>query len=74
VVHPNPAFLDNRCSTYLLENCARVGDQQLDCGEDIEVVVEALTGIRARIASGEITNALVVAAFWWLEQERPDIF
>ncbi len=73
VVHPNPAFLDNLCSTFLLENCERVGEQQLDAGEDIEVVVEPAAGIRARIVSGEITNALVVAAFWWLEQERPGI-
>lgn len=73
-VHPNPAFLGNGCSTFLLENCRRVADQQLDAGEDIEVVTLPLDQVRGRIAAGEITNAMVICAFWWLEQERPDLF
>jgi 8-oxo-dGTP pyrophosphatase MutT (NUDIX family) len=73
-VHPNPAFLDNRCVTYLLENCRAVGGLQLDPGEDIEVVLKRLDEIPGLIAGGEITNALVVCAFWWLRQERPDLF
>lgn len=71
VVRPNPAFLGNRCYTYLLENCRLEGAQQLDLGEDIEVVVRPLTDIPELIAKGEIGNSLVVAAFWWLGFCRP---
>lgn len=74
VVHSNPAFLSNRVTTFLLENCTRVGEQELDAGEDIEVVTRPLAEVRERIDRGEITNALVVCAFWWLEQRRPDLF
>lgn len=70
VVEPNPAFLDNRCYTYLIENCTRVGDQQMDAGEDIEVVTVPLSEIPDRISCGEIAHALVVCAFWWLAQSK----
>lgn len=73
VVHPNPAFMDNCCRTFLVENCRRVGDLQLDPGEDIEVVLRPLDEISRLIEAGEITNALVVCAFWWLSEKRPDL-
>jgi 8-oxo-dGTP pyrophosphatase MutT (NUDIX family) len=74
VVDPNPAFLDNRCFTVLLENCQRAGELQQDGGEDIEVELRPLAAIPAAIAAGEISHALVVAGFWWLAQARPDQF
>ena len=67
-VEPNPAFLDNYCYTYLIENCERVGEQRMDEGEDIEVVTLSLAEIPARIAHGEIQHALVICGFWWLAQ------
>jgi 8-oxo-dGTP pyrophosphatase MutT (NUDIX family) len=73
VVHPNPAFMDNRCTTFLLENCRPVGELQLDPGEDIQVVLHPLGEIAGLIAGGEITNSLVVCAFWWLRDKRPDL-
>jgi 8-oxo-dGTP pyrophosphatase MutT (NUDIX family) len=73
VVHPNPAFMDNRCRTFLIENCRPVGDLQLDPGEDIQVVRRPLDEIPRLIAAGEISNALVVCAFWWLRDKRPDL-
>ena len=68
VVEPNPAFLDNRCYTYLLENCHEVGGLMQDDGEDIEVVTLPLAEIPARIAHGEIQHALVICGFFWLAQ------
>jgi len=73
-VAPNPAFLNNHCSTFLVEECELTGDLQLDGGEDIEVVVRPLSDIPALIAGGEIVNALVLCAFWWLAQAIPDRF
>lgn len=73
VVRPNPAFLGNRCHTYLIENCRLDGAQDLDDGEDIEVLLRPLAEVPGLIASGEIVNSLVVAAFWWLAAKRPDL-
>jgi 8-oxo-dGTP pyrophosphatase MutT (NUDIX family) len=73
-VHPNPAFLDNRCTTFLFENCHCVGELQQDPGEDLEVVQVPLKDIPGMISEGQITNSLVVCAFWWLKDKRPDLF
>jgi ADP-ribose pyrophosphatase len=68
MVHPNPAFLDNQCHTYLIENATRKKEQSLDSGEDIEVFTTPLSTIPHLIHDGTITHALVVAAFAHLER------
>ncbi|MFO7769328.1 MAG: NUDIX hydrolase [bacterium] len=68
VVTPNPAFLDNRCHTYLFTDCRRTAEPTLEEGEDIEVEVRPLAGIPGLIADGTIDHALVICAFWWLAQ------
>lgn len=74
IVHPNPAFLDNSCHTFLIEDCRRVGEQQQDPGEDIQVEFLPLADIPRQVAAGRITNSLVVCAFWWLQQGRPEFW
>jgi 8-oxo-dGTP pyrophosphatase MutT (NUDIX family) len=73
VVEPNPAFMSNRCHTFLVENCSRTDAQALDDGEDIEVTTRPLESIRALVADGSIDHALVVCGFWWLALRRPDL-
>jgi 8-oxo-dGTP pyrophosphatase MutT (NUDIX family) len=74
MVHPNPAFLTNCCSTYLVEDCADTHEMALDPGEDIEVSRLPLRQIPLEIAEGRITHALVICGFLWLAQKRPDLF
>ena len=69
VVEPNPAIFDNRCTTFLAESIERVGDPIGDGEEEIEVTTLPLAEIPARILSGDIAHALVVAAFY-LHQNR----
>jgi 8-oxo-dGTP pyrophosphatase MutT (NUDIX family) len=67
-VHPNPAFQDNLCHSFLATGATRVGEPRPDPGEVIEVEERDLSEIPGLISSGQITHALVVAAFFWLEQ------
>lgn len=62
-VHPNPAFLTNRCGTWLATDLEWAGEPRGDGEEEIEVVLRTLGEIPTLIASGEITHALVIAAF-----------
>ena len=63
-VHPNPAFLNNRCYTYLALDAVPAGDQEQDEKEDIEVVLKPLRELHRSIQEGEITHSLVIAAFY----------
>ena len=63
-VHPNPAFLTNRCFTFLAKDVVRTQAQEQDDKEDIEVEVRPLEEVPRLIRRGEITHALVLAAFY----------
>ena len=63
VVHPNPAFQSNRCTTYLARGCRRVGDLIPDAGEDLAVELVPLRRIPDLIGRKRITHSLVIAAF-----------
>jgi hypothetical protein len=73
-VEPNPAIQDNRCHTFLIEDCAREGAPALDDGEDLEVLARPVREIPRLVASGEIRHALVICAFWWLRENAPRYF
>jgi len=64
LVHPNPAIQNNACYTYLAKNVYPIGEQEQDDKEDIEVVLKPLADIPDIIKRGEITHALVLAAFY----------
>ncbi|MFC1822709.1 NUDIX hydrolase [Thermodesulfobacteriota bacterium] len=63
-VHPNPAFLNNWCYTYIALDVHPVGDQQQDEKEDIQVLLRPLDDIPGLMKEGDITHSLVLAAFY----------
>lgn len=65
-VAPNPAFLNNRCHSYLARNVRRVSEPRLDGAEDIIFEEIPLADIPALIRSGAITHSLTIAAFHYL--------
>jgi 8-oxo-dGTP pyrophosphatase MutT (NUDIX family) len=62
-VAPNPAILNNVCTTLLVRNAERTREPELDAMEEIEVRLEPLESIPGLIESGKIDHSLVVAAF-----------
>jgi ADP-ribose pyrophosphatase len=65
-VDANPAFLTNRCTTFLASGLREEGPPLGDGEEEVEVVKVPLQEIPRLIASGEIRHAIVIAAFHWL--------
>ena len=63
-VFPNPAFLNNRCYTYLASDVRLNGDLKQDEKEDIEVVLRPVEEIPLLIQNGEISHSLIIAAFY----------
>ncbi|MCA9968560.1 MAG: NUDIX hydrolase [Anaerolineales bacterium] len=69
-VTPNPAFLDNRCHTYLALDARPVQAPQFDGREEIAVELVELAAVPGLIADGRISHALVIAGFYHLENYR----
>lgn len=63
-VTPNPAILNNCCYTFLAKDARRVAPPQFDGTEYIELSLAEIEEIPALIGSGQISHALVVAAFY----------
>jgi 8-oxo-dGTP pyrophosphatase MutT (NUDIX family) len=59
---PNPAIFTNRCHTYLITGCRRVGTLEQDPGEDLEVQLVPAAAVDQLVRGGEIDHALVLAA------------
>lgn len=69
-VAPNPALQDNRCHTVLARGAYRDGPQRLDGAEEIDVVLVDRADLPRLVAEGQITHALVVVAFYLLDQHE----
>lgn len=69
-VAPNPAILDNRCYSFLALGAKQQHIPTFDTSEDIVVEEVSLDQIPALIQTGQISHALVIAAFYFLEQYR----
>jgi len=58
--HPNPATQNNSVWFFAARDVRPLGEQSLDPGEDIEIVLAGLTEVEAMISGGRITHALVL--------------
>jgi 8-oxo-dGTP pyrophosphatase MutT (NUDIX family) len=63
-VDANPAFMTNKCYTYLATGCEKTSEQNLDPFEEIEVMTVPLKEIPQLIREQKISHSLVVAAFF----------
>ena len=70
---PQPALFNNRFFVYLARGLERIGELELDEGEDIEVLFIPLGEVREMIRRGEVTHALVLAAFQLLFSRYPSL-
>jgi len=70
-VHPNPAIQGNYCHTFLARGVRPGPKIELDTTEETEVILVPLASIKELIRSGEITHALVIAAFSFLHAYNP---
>jgi len=66
-VAPNPAFLNNRCHSYLALGVHPVHEVALDGAEDIAFEEVPLAAIPDLIRAGAITHSLTITAFHYLD-------
>ncbi len=71
--YPQPAILSNRCLFYLAEDAVKAQQQNLDAGEDIEIITIPLNQIRAKIESKEIDHGMVLLAFFFFQMSSGNV-
>ena len=62
-VLPNPAIQNNYCYLFVAEGCRSAGQSDLDPFEMIDVLERPLEDIPELIRNGDISHAIVIAAF-----------
>jgi 8-oxo-dGTP pyrophosphatase MutT (NUDIX family) len=71
-LNPNPALFGNCCHTFVARGVAKVAEVANEGHEETVVELVPRREIAARARAGEIDHALVVAAFYWLDQASAD--
>ncbi len=72
-VEPNPAFITNRCLTFVAHDLVQLGEPEGDGEEELVVESAALAEIPRLIVSGAIRHALVIAAFYLFDHSRSSV-
>lgn len=62
VIQPNPALFTNRCHVFVAVGAVWEGPPQWDPNEEMEIVRIAAAALIERVRSGEVANALTIAA------------
>lgn len=62
---PNPAFLNNKCWSYVWHGCEKATVQKLDGHEDIRIVEIPFNEVKEMILNGRIKHSLVLTAFFF---------
>lgn len=71
-VAANPAMQEMRCHCFVARDVTPTGNQMLDPGEDIRIVIKPVAEVLTLLNKGKISHALVVAAFGLLALNRID--
>ena len=67
-LRPNPAFMTNRCYTFLAEDLETAGSHALDELESLESLALPVADVKSRAGRGEFVNALTLVALMWYER------
>jgi 8-oxo-dGTP pyrophosphatase MutT (NUDIX family) len=69
-LRPNPAFMTNRCFTYLAEDLGPAGKPDLDDLETLESFSLPVAEVEERAGGGELVNALTLVALMSYQRHR----
>lgn len=74
-INPNPAFMSNKCTTYIVRDLEKVDVQSLDEHEEIEVVIMPVKEYDSLIGGDMVNSAIIIQAYYfYLRSLLPDVF
>ncbi|MFY8160968.1 MAG: NUDIX hydrolase [Candidatus Kapaibacteriota bacterium] len=65
LVEPNPAFMDNKCYTFLWEGCKFTKPQNFDEHEEINVMEVGIDEVFEMVKNGKINHSIVLNALFY---------
>lgn len=65
MVLPNPAFINNKCTTFVWKNCSKKFEQNLDNNELIVIKEFTFSEVKNMINGGMINHAIILNAFFF---------
>lgn len=65
---PNPAFMSNKCYTYLATDLVYEGELQLDPNERIETFFMSEEDIKKHIVNVEYPSAVIIQSWFWYKE------
>ncbi|HBU59651.1 MAG TPA: NUDIX hydrolase [Verrucomicrobiales bacterium] len=66
----NPAIMNNRVHTILIENCRLTNEVQFDAGEDLVTVLVKADDLPKMVKEGKIRHSIVLAALQFFALEK----
>lgn len=63
--HAHNAILNNRSYAFFAEGLSRTSEQDLDYDETIDVVLVPVEEVEKSLGTGEMTDAICIAAYYW---------
>ena len=69
-LRPNPAFMTNRCFTFLAEDLESAGALEPDSLECLDSLVLPVADVETRMGTGELVNALTMVALQSFQRFR----
>ena len=67
-INPNPAFMTNRCSTFIAHDLRRTSEQDLDENEIVDLELVPVAELERDMGTGIHTHAIMVVALFWYEK------
>ena len=70
---PKPAFMGNRCSTYIATNLRKTSSQDLDENEFVEYELIPIVELEKNMGLGVYDHAIMVVAYFWYERWKKTV-
>ncbi|MDR1933357.1 MAG: NUDIX hydrolase [Spirochaetales bacterium] len=71
-INPNPAFMGNRCSTFIAEGLRKTSAQDLDENELVDCELVPVSELEKNMGKGVYNHAIMVVAFFWYQQWKAE--
>jgi 8-oxo-dGTP pyrophosphatase MutT (NUDIX family) len=72
-INPNPAFMANRCSTFIAADLRKTAAQDLDENELVDYELVPVAEPEKHMGCGVYNHAIMVVAFFWYEKWKKSL-